>query len=441
MIDAHSPLLARLERAPGQAALDRAAVPLLLFERYRRALRRWSTPAAAAPAHAPAPARSRVPGDDLRARLAARAPRPPERGDELLLGILQAVEVLEQGDGLVAQAALETAYAGWVEYAVVTYDAGDVDAATYIVAEVGADAELSGHFMLAARARDYEGLLALRAARIDESEALFRRAEQLARRSGSASMVYRARIGLANLLRLRGNLPAAEAMFERIIRGARRNAPDVVPRARLMLASVAHARGRYATAVALATRAAHEATDERIRARILIELAALFVEFADSALADTARQILEHAAVYSPEHATRQYAGISLLSLAIDQRHRDEFAKWRATLRTAALAPRQTVEYALLIVRGLQAFALPDDPIPYLDDAERIAAAHGMAQFVFRIGEERERVARTPAGGAESVTPDAGQPLPIASASVHTAARRVAALLVASAASTGGWED
>jgi len=372
--------------------------------------------------------------DDLRALLGASG----ERGDELLLAILQSIEALEEASDAHAHTALNAAYAAWVEYASVMYERGDVDGATFIATEIAADAEESGHFVLAARALIHAGFLAMREAKIDESDRLHRRAEALARRARSIAMVYRARIGRANLVRMRGNLPAAEAMLDRVVRGARRHAPSVVARALLMRSNVAWARGQHAEAVVIATEALFEAPDERIRTRTLIEIASLLTEFADTALGAVSRQILEYAVVHSPQHATRQHAAIGLLSLSVDQRRPDDFAKWRAMLDGVRIAPRHAIHYAMNVARGIQAFGLPDDPLRYLNEAERIATEHGLSQYLFVIADQRDALTRAAAGGQVRAPASDTRTAPTVSNGVRAAAQRVVAQLAVGAVKESG---
>lgn len=377
MIDDLSPWLVRLGADAGEIAFSRASAGLRAFLLYR-ALHDSGYGAGLTPGQRDelvALEQSLMLPEDAASRSAA-----------VLCAVCSSLQcAASDSASSFSRAAL---FSAWLAFAQATYDEGDADTALGVVQRVAIDAETVDATTLAARARLLEGFIYIRGGDLASADHVLRYAEHLGRTVGEQSIVLRSRLGRANILWMRGNLPGAEAQLDRLIHAARGAAYDVLPTVLLVRGSVAHARGKYVDAVVWALRSFEASDDATQQARALTDLASFLTEFRDSSLAKTAQRALEYVTAHGPEQSGRDHAAISLLGLALDGGDVTAFRHWVAHLAPRTLRPRHTILYGLYRAKGARIFSLRDDRDRWLRMAEETASMHGFAQLAFDIDAE-----------------------------------------------------
>lgn len=408
-----SPFFTRLAAERSPERFERAAAHLLTFELYTRVHNQGEFSDASATA-----------ADEIRARLSGGEHRPTE---VLLCSVLAALPAW--GEPATARVAALAVYSAWVEYAELLIGDAVFDVAAFVLRTVGAHAELDGYKGLSAQARAREGLALASQAKWEEAEWVYGRAWELGRASKHWSVAYRAQLGRVNVLRQRGNLPAAEALLQEVISTGPRRAPDILPRALSLRGSIAHTRGHVDDAVVWAGRALEVAEDEVIRMRILVDLASFMADVSDARVANVARQALEYVAVNATDRRVRLHATVNLLSQAVESRREDAFRALRASIPVAALTPQNTAYYWLFVAEGCRVFGIAGDRVPALDEAERVAREYGLAQLQFMVDAERGRESER-ADTLTAASEESAPPVPrLASARVLRAVNRVSRAL------------
>ncbi len=222
-------------------------------------------------------------------------------------------------------------------------------------------------------------------ARFDLAELAYARAGELATASHNTEALLRSRLGRANVLRLRGNLVEAEHWTESALTDAR-NAGD-----RHMEAEAEHHWG-----IVLGTRGQlHEAVPHFWRAFQLHEGDAL----ATFALTDLGVALSRLGAVSDAERALRyvvargesrsnvQNAMIELMHCASFHRNRVGFEQGRVfcAKEQTQMSPNILADYLLKLGIGLARFGQFDRAESELTQALRVAQAHRLHEFEFRI--------------------------------------------------------
>ncbi|MGH9422075.1 MAG: tetratricopeptide repeat protein, partial [Thermoanaerobaculia bacterium] len=214
----------------------------------------------------------------------------------------------------------------------------------------------------------------------DASATGYSRAEHLAASSGDVELGLIARIGMATSHMVRGNLPAAEAEIEEVLREAERNRSEKVTAIALHArASVAHSRGDYGQAVHFGYRSLELTTNPGSRDRIVADLAAAY---AGLGMRDVARNAYSIVALTSPYQSVRWQATLNLMELSIEDGDVGAFDGYVTELGSAALDPRLRSFFLLLQARGSRRFDRGDFAARF-ETAREYAAAHGLHQLAF----------------------------------------------------------
>jgi tetratricopeptide (TPR) repeat protein len=214
----------------------------------------------------------------------------------------------------------------------------------------------------------------------DKSAEGYARAEHLAAASGEIDLGLIARIGMATSHMVRGNLPAAEAEIEEVLREAKSDrSQKVLAIALHARSSVAHSRGDYSQAVHFGYRSLELTTNPGSRDRIVADLAAAY---AGLGMRDVARDGYSIVAMTSPYQSVRWQAALNLMELSIDDDDPEAFDASAKALEKAALDPRHRAFFLLLEARGSRRFER-DDFAARFETAREYAAAHGLHQLAF----------------------------------------------------------
>jgi tetratricopeptide (TPR) repeat protein len=186
-------------------------------------------------------------------------------------------------------------------------------------------------------------------------------AERYGRDSGDLRVVVLARLGAANVMRQRGNYPAAAAAMDAVIADVETmiaTAPstaltDALARARHDRGTVAAGQNDYARALTMYYTALHLYEDELLRERVLVDLATLC---ADTGLRESARDAYLVAWRGGREENNRQFAATNLIRLAWLDDRETEFEQFRRALVRTDLQPRLEPYYHLYCGEGLAHF-------------------------------------------------------------------------------------
>jgi tetratricopeptide (TPR) repeat protein len=227
------------------------------------------------------------------------------------------------------------------------------------------------------------------------SAAGYTRAEHLAAAAGDQEQELIARIGMATSHMVRGNLPAAEAEIEEILREAEtRGSERAMAIALHARASVAHSRGDYNQAVHFGYRSLELTTNGAARDRIVADLAAAY---AGLGMRDVARDAYSIVAMTSPHQSVRWQAALNLMELSIDEGDETAFDRYATELNSEALDPRLKSYFLLLEARGSRRFSR-DDFAARFETAREHAAAHGLHQLAFESEAALEEKTEVPVG-------------------------------------------
>jgi tetratricopeptide (TPR) repeat protein len=208
----------------------------------------------------------------------------------------------------------------------------------------------------------------------------YARAEHLAAVSGNDDLGLIAKIGMATSNMVRGNLPAAEAEIEEVLRQAGdRRSEKVTAIALHARASVAHSRGDYGQAVHFGFRSLELTTNPGSRDRIIADLAAAY---AGLGMRDVARDAYSIVAMTSPYQSVRWQAELNLMELSIDDGDAAAFDRYAMQLSAASLDPRLRAFFLLVEAKGSREFDR-DDFAARFETAREYAAAHGLHQLAF----------------------------------------------------------
>lgn len=241
----------------------------------------------------------------------------------------------------------------------------------------------------------------------EDAHAYYHEGRDLAAWHGDKSRVLTAEIGLANLARIRGDLPAADKLFDFIVeRSAAQGFQRVEALALQEQAIVAQARKDSSRAACLAYRALELQTSSREREQLIGNIGAYLIALGCFAAARSALLIQEATATVEQN---RTIARINLLALAARTRDRRAFDLYRARLTGASMTLGQSVNLGIEIGRGLFAFGEEDSARAELGLASAAAYAAGLNRAAFEadeliaIGASRKTSDREPASVPASV--------------------------------------
>lgn len=216
---------------------------------------------------------------------------------------------------------------------------------------------------------------------LDDAEASYLAAGKMAKWRKDRNRSLLARIGLANVSRARGDLPGADAQFERVLAACRSiGARQIEARALQDQAIVAHARRDFGRAACLANDALELAESDLQKERIIGNVGAYLIA---AGRLDAARDALTVQERKATIEQTRASARINLLLLSARTGDRAGFDHWRALLTNAPISAEQRVDFLIECGRGLLIFSQHDSGMELLAEAAEQARATGMNRSMF----------------------------------------------------------
>jgi tetratricopeptide (TPR) repeat protein len=239
-------------------------------------------------------------------------------------------------------------------------------------------------------------------ARFDAADAAYERAATLATAAADTASMLLARLGRANVLWGRGNLPDAERWYREALRDAQAaGIRNVQARAEHGLGVALGARGQVPDAIPHLWQAfdLYETETDSLKA-----LSDLGVALSRLGAVDSAERALRIVVQRGGEGNLVQNARIELLHCASFRRDRLSFERCRAECETVApqMAPNILADYHLKLGIGYARFARFDRAAGELDLAHEVARANRLRELEFRI----ERIQ---GGLADCATVDAEQ--------------------------------
>ncbi|HEY6157105.1 MAG TPA: tetratricopeptide repeat protein [Gemmatimonadales bacterium] len=221
--------------------------------------------------------------------------------------------------------------------------------------------------------------------RFDEAERAYEEAGAQAEPIGDSHSQLLSRIGRAESLRGRGNLPDAERWLRTILADA-----DAIGDAEAhalghhVLAAVLSTAGRSAEAIPHMWRAFESYEDATSRGRALADLGALFLILGNS---EDAERALTEAVRRGGAQDFATNALIELMNCASFRRDRVGFERWREECekRRETMPPNVLVDFMLKMGIGRARFEQFDRAQALLARALQTAESAGLHEFVFRI--------------------------------------------------------
>jgi len=218
-----------------------------------------------------------------------------------------------------------------------------------------------------------------------------------------------ARLGAANVMRQRGNYPAAAAAMDAVITevetliatASSTALTDALARAKHDRGTVAAGQNDYARALTMYYAALHLYEDELLRERVLVDLATLC---ADTGLRESARDAYLVAWRGGREENNRQFAATNLIRLAWLDDRETEFEQFRRAIAPADLQPRLEPYYHLYCGEGLKHFGRLDAARAALLRAIDVGQRHEIHEAVMQADaalrqlDEAESFARSAPG-------------------------------------------
>jgi tetratricopeptide (TPR) repeat protein len=226
----------------------------------------------------------------------------------------------------------------------------------------------------------------------DEASLAYRQAGEISLAIGDIIKVLRARIAEAKLAIDRGNLPAAERILDETIARAtdpERKLGEVRAIALHDRASVAYLRKDYETAVRFAYEALDGVSSPAARDRVLLDIAASFIELG---VVSAARDALLVIAATAEEQYLRWAATINLVDLSTREGCEPLFEQYRRQLADAPLPPALEAAYYLSVGRGYAAFSRIEPARLSLAKAMDLAESHKLHQVAHEAELELEQL-------------------------------------------------
>ena len=219
----------------------------------------------------------------------------------------------------------------------------------------------------------------------DRSAEGYAEAAYLADALGDKSSGLTVRVGTANTQIARGNLPAAQMIFDEVIAEATKSGLDGVSAlAHHGCATIAHLQGRYAEAVTFAYKALEKASNPTVRDNIMADLGAAFGAMG---LNDAARDAYLITSATSRYQWVRWQAAINLMEIASTEGNAESFDRYGRELRYAALDPRLRSYFLLLYGEGCQRLGRHDEGLRSIAEAHDFATDHK----IYQVAHDAER--------------------------------------------------
>jgi tetratricopeptide (TPR) repeat protein len=244
----------------------------------------------------------------------------------------------------------------------------------------------------------------------DQAAVAYADAGRVATSMGDVVGILRARIADARLSMSRGNLPRAEEILDdTIARAKSESLDDVAGLAMHERAIVAYDRGDFPLSIRFAYDALPRLTGQSARDRVLVDIAASFLELGVTSAARDAFLVL---AATAQEQYVRWTATLNLLELAVVDTNEPAFESYRRELAAIELPANLQVSYHLQSGKGYTAFGRWERAQRSLTRAVELAAKHRLNQLLFAAEEGLRQLevgksaARTSVPFVPAIAPD-----------------------------------
>jgi tetratricopeptide (TPR) repeat protein len=215
----------------------------------------------------------------------------------------------------------------------------------------------------------------------DRSAEGYADAAHLASALGDKALGLTVRVGTANTLMARGNLPEAKSVLDEVIAEAESSKLQGVAGLALhSRATVAHLEKQYADAVTLAYRALENTTNATFRDNITSDIAAAFVELG---MHDAGRDANLVLSITSRYQWVRSQATLNLMELAAMNGMEEAFEGYANQLKAAPLDPRLRSYFLLYYGQGCEQFGRYAEAERFMDEAREFATSHKIHQVAF----------------------------------------------------------
>ena len=245
---------------------------------------------------------------------------------------------------------------------------------------------------------------------LGEAEEIAIQAGRIAHAVGDLLGALRARIAEAKVSLARGNYPRAEEMLDATIRDAESAGLEQF-RAHAIQerADVAHLKGEYEYAIRLGYEALDSLGDERLRDRMLNDIAGAFYKLG---IRSAARDAFTLLSVTAQEQYVRWAACINLMEIAADDGSLPLFERHRRYLERSQLPPLLRTQYLIHAGEGLAQLGSAEAARDHLTEAMAVAAQYGYNRLLFYAEEQLEGVSNAPRPrAAEAPMPEALAPI------------------------------
>ncbi|MEO8619943.1 MAG: hypothetical protein ABI625_02685 [bacterium] len=229
---------------------------------------------------------------------------------------------------------------------------------------------------------------------LDAAEEIALQAGRIATAAGDLVGSLDARIAEAKVSIVRGNYPRAESMLDDTIRRAEvADLQHFRARAIQERAAVAQLKGEYEYAIRLGYEALDQLADDRLRDRMLGDIAGAFYKLGVRSAARDAYSLL---AVTAQEQYIRWISTINLMEIAADDGSLPLFERHRRQLDAAPLPPLLHGQFLLHAGMGLSRFGDTEGARRNLSEAIVFAAKYGDNRLVFDAEDQLERLSDIP---------------------------------------------
>jgi hypothetical protein len=205
---------------------------------------------------------------------------------------------------------------------------------------------------------------------------------------GDRARSLKSRVGAANSMWIRGNLPDAERELDEVILEARQRGIQEIEAIALQdQSAVSHHRGNFQRAVHLAYRSLELNTDRSARDRIIESIAAAYAELGMRKVARDAHLIV---AATSAHQSVRSHAQINLMDLAIREGDEGLFDEYQRELASSPLESRLMTFFMYYQAQGFRRFGRPGASEMFAQ-AKDYASRNQLNQLAFEIEAELEK--------------------------------------------------
>lgn len=228
-----------------------------------------------------------------------------------------------------------------------------------------------------------------------EAQSAHETARALAAVDGDRYIELAAEHGLALVALRRGNIPQADERFSAVVAACEQHLA-AVPALANVLATTLHDQGvasierrEFDRAIELLARALDQACDQRQRDRILIDIAAAFVEMG---LRDTARRTYLLVELTSEDRSLRWIATLNLMHLATLDGAETVFERYRQQMSGESMPPRLAVEYQIILGEGFRRFGRDQQAHQAFDRAVVVAERHQLNRLLIQAETARDAI-------------------------------------------------